>query len=301
MNTKWRKCHIQPQPFDLQCYQRVMDDMKFDNDALSTIETTLSLIEEHLTQPLKSDDIFRWLGVSKSSFTPLFKAITGYPLNQYIRYRRLSEVAFQYQQNNQSAYQLALNYQYQSHEAFYRAFKRYFGITINQYRNTHITSQIFPPISYTMIKQGGKVMINKEMNQPDINEALNHHPGSCLVDVYIDHFMTINEKYGYSVGDAVLAQTLLRIKQVCDKYKNIQGPWRYGNDEFLFITKDHAKEIIEEILKVFESVMHIQQHDIDVSISIGTAIIADESIPRAQSSMHLAKKQGRRRADISQI
>lgn len=275
--------------------------MKFDNDALSTIETTLTLIEENLTQPLKSDDIFRWLGVSKSSFTPLFKAITGYPLNQYIRYRRLSEVAFQYQKNNQSAYQLALNYQYQSHEAFYRAFKQYFGIPISQYRTTNITSQIFPPISYTIIRQGGKVMINKEMNQSIIQETLQNHPGSCLIDVDIDRFMTINEKYGYRAGDAVLAQTLLRIKQVCDGFQNIQGPWRYGNDEFLLVTKDHAKEIIEEILRAFETPMHIQQYDIDVSISIGTALIAEDSIPRVQNSMLLAKKQGRRRADTSQI
>jgi AraC family transcriptional regulator len=275
--------------------------MKFDSDALSTIETTLLLIEENLTQPLKSEDIFRWLAVSKSSFTPLFKAVTGYPLNQYIRYRRLSEVAFQYQQNNQSAYQLALNYQYQSHEAFYRAFKRYFGITISQYRSTNLNSQIFAPIQYSIIKKGGKDVINKEMNQPIIQETLHNHPGSYLIDVYIDHFMSINEKYGYSDGDAVLAQTLLRIKQVCDGYENVQGPWRYGNDEFLFVTKDHAKEIIEEILLAFEVPMHIQQQDIDVSISIGTALIAEDSIPRVQNSMLLAKKQGRKRADVSQI
>ena len=144
-------------------------------------------------------------------------------------------------------------------------------------------------------------MINKEMNQPDISQALNHHPGSYLIDVDIDHFMLINEKYGYSVGDAVLALTLLRIKQVCDGYNNIQGPWRYGNDEFLFVTKDHAKEVIEEILQAFEIPMQIQQHVIDVSISIGTAIIANDSINNVQRSMLLAKKQGRKRADTSQI
>jgi len=144
-------------------------------------------------------------------------------------------------------------------------------------------------------------MINKEMNQSIIQESLQNHPGSYLIDVDIDHFMTINEKYGYSAGDAVLAQTLLRIKQVCDGFQNIQGPWRYGNDEFLFVTKDHAKEIIEEILRAFETPMHIQPHDIDVSISIGTALIAEDSIPRVQNSMLLAKNQGRRRADTSQI
>jgi GGDEF domain-containing protein len=67
------------------------------------------------------------------------------------------------------------------------------------------------------------------------------------------------------------------------------------------VTKDHAKEIIEEILRVFEVFMHIQQHDIDVSISIGAAIIAEDSINSVQRSMMLAKKQGRRRADVSQI
>ena len=275
--------------------------MKLNNDALSTIETTLIFIEENLDKPLKSADVFLWLGLSKSAFTPLFKAVTGYTLNQYIRYRRLSEAAFQYQQNNQSACHLARTYQYQSHEAFYRAFKQYFGIPISQYRTTNIISQIFPPISYTIIKEGEKVMINKEMNQPIISEALNNCPGSCLIDVDIDHFMAVNERYGYSIGDAVLAQTLLRIKQICDEYENIQGPWRYGNDEFLLVTKDHATEIIEKILRSFESPLDILQHQITVSISIGTAIIGEDSINRVQHSMYQAKRQGRKRADVSQI
>ena len=275
--------------------------MKFDTDALSTIEQALQWIETNLAKQIKSDDVFRWLGVSKSSFTPLFRAVTGYPLNQYIRYRRLSEVAFQCQHHHQRAYQIALKYQYQSHEAFYRAFKRYFGITITQYRATQLNSQIFAPIRYTINKQGGKIVINKEMNHPVIIKTLNEHHGSVLIDVDIDHFMEVNNKYGYSIGDAVLAHTLLRIKQVCDGYQGIQGPWRYGNDEFLFITKEHAKEIIEEILKAFESPMFIQQQDIDVSISIGTALIGDDPINDVQRSMLHAKSEGRKRADFSNL
>ena len=275
--------------------------MNVDNNALITIETTLDLIERNLTKKISSEDVFHWLGVSKSSFTPLFKAITGYPLNQYIRNRRLSEVAFQCQNHNESAYQIARNYQYQSHEAFYRAFKRYYGVTIKQYRLTNVNSQIFPPVQYTIVKQGGNVVVNKEMNLPIIGETILNHPGFCLVDVDIDHFMSINEKYGYSAGDAVLASTLLKIKQVCDNYEGIKGPWRYGNDEFLFLIKDHAKEIIDEILKTFERPMHIQQQDIEVSISIGTAIIGDDSINRVQNSMLQAKRQGRKQADLSNI
>lgn len=275
--------------------------MNVDNDALHTIEATLKLIEKNLTEKMTSEDVFRWLGVSKSAFTPLFKALTGYPLNQYIRYRRLSEVAYQCQNSEQSAYQIAQNYQYQSHEAFYRAFKRYFGISINQFRKTHGHSQIFPPIHYTIVKRGEKIVINKEMNQPIISETILNHPGNILVDVDIDHFMSINEKFGYSIGDAVLAQTLLRIKQVCDNYEQVKGPWRYGNDEFLFVTNDNAKEIVDEILKAFEIPMNIQQHSIDVYISIGTAIIADDSINTVQRSMLKAKSQGRKRADLSNI
>jgi diguanylate cyclase (GGDEF)-like protein len=144
-------------------------------------------------------------------------------------------------------------------------------------------------------------MIQKEMNRESIDSACLTHPGSVLIDVDIDHFMTINEKFGFSIGDAVLAMTLLKIKQVCDRYPNVQGPWRYGNDEFLLVTQSHAKEITDEILKAFETPLTIQQQDIDVSISIGTAIIAEDSISRVQNSMLLAKKQGRRRADVSNI
>jgi AraC family transcriptional regulator len=275
--------------------------MKIDRDALQTIEITLNLIEKNLNQPIKSEDIFRWVGVSKSAFTPLFNVVTGYPLNQYIRYRRLSEIAFRCQNHEESAYQIALTYQYQSHEAFYRAFKRYFGISIKQYRNNEINTQIFPPLTYTIIKKGGSVVLNKEMNQPLISDALTDHQGSVLVDVDIDHFMSINEKYGYNTGDAVLAQTLLRIKQVCDQYPDIQGPWRYGNDEFLFVTKQHGKEISDKILHAFSIPMDISGQQINVSISIGTAIIGDDSINRAQKSMLVAKQNGRKQVDLSDI
>ncbi|PKM65226.1 MAG: hypothetical protein CVU94_08800 [Firmicutes bacterium HGW-Firmicutes-19] len=81
----------------------------------------------------------------------------------------------------------------------------------------------------------------------------------------------------------------------------MQGPWRYGNDEFLLITTEHAKEIIVEILKAFEIPMLIQQQDIDVSISIGTALIEDDPIQDVRHSMLKAKSKGRRRADFSNL
>jgi diguanylate cyclase (GGDEF)-like protein len=277
------------------------NNMTENSDALSLIERSLYLIEKNLDQPMKSTDVFRWLGVSKSAFTPLFKAVTGYPLNQYIRFRRLSEIAYRCFKEEQQAYLIAQQYQYESSEAFYRAFKRYFGMSVTQYRLNAIDTQLFAPIQYTVITSKGNTMIQKEMNRDFIDIALSTHPGSVLIDVDIDHFMTINDKFGFSIGDAVLALTLLKIKQVCDRYPNIQGPWRYGNDEFLLVTQSHAKEITDEILKAFETPLNIQQQDIDVSISIGTAIIAEDSISRVQNSMLLAKKQGRRRADVSNI
>lgn len=271
------------------------------SDALQMIELCLIFIEKNLDQPIKSDDVFRRLAISKSAFTPLFKAVTGYSLNQYIRHRRLSEIAFRCQDQQKTAYQIAQNYQYESCEAFYRAFKRYFGITLREYRASRLQSQIFAPMQYTVIRQKGYIMIQKAMNLETINSALEKQSGNVLIDVDIDHFQKINDTYGYAIGDAVLIQTLSRIQQVCDRYTQVQGPWRFGNDEFLLITHHHAKEIIHEILNAFTQPMLISGHSIALSISIGTAIIGDESIRRVQHSMFTAKKLGRKQADTSSL
>ena len=275
--------------------------MTVKSDALHLIEQCLIFIEKNLDQPVTSDDVFRVLAISKSAFTPLFKAVTGYTLSQYIRNRRLSEIADQCQSPGSSAYQIAQTYQYESCEAFYRAFKRYFGMSVRQYRASRFQSQLFAPLKYSVIHQKGTSMIQKEMNLEAITSAITQQTGSVLIDVDIDHFQKINDTYGYAIGDAVLAQTLLIIQQVCKRYEHVQGPWRYGNDEFLLIAKDSAKQITADILKAFELPLAIADQLIPVSISIGTAIIGDQSIRRVQESMFTAKKHGRKQAETSSI
>jgi AraC family transcriptional regulator len=98
------------------------------------IAGALAYIETHLTGPLTLQEVARAAGYSPFHFHRLFLAITGETPAAYIRRRRLSESARVLAQSGRRAVDVALEYQYDSQEAFIRAFRRAFGVTPGQYR-----------------------------------------------------------------------------------------------------------------------------------------------------------------------
>ncbi|MGE5591523.1 MAG: AraC family transcriptional regulator [Bacillota bacterium] len=121
------------------------------------IDRAVAYIEGHLTGPLSLQEAARLAGYSPFHFHRLFLAVTGETFAAYVRRRRLSESARVLAESGRRTLDVALEYQYESQEAFTRAFRRQFGVTPGQYRRwgpaANLTGR--PPQSFA---QGGKVM-----------------------------------------------------------------------------------------------------------------------------------------------
>jgi AraC family transcriptional regulator len=91
-------------------------------------------IEDHLKAEISTLDIANSVFYSLYHFIRLFQSITGVSPGTYLQQRRLSEALIDLKNTNKKVIEIAFDYQFNSHEAFTRAFKKQFGINPKQIR-----------------------------------------------------------------------------------------------------------------------------------------------------------------------
>ncbi len=122
----------------------------------------------------------------------------------------------------------------------------------------------------------------------------------------IDHFKTINDKFGHRTGDAVLRQFAELLGEMVRSTDLVA---RYGGEEFAIVLPraplGNAYEIAERIRKTVEARAWDNPDKIDLSLtsSFGIADIRDgetatDLINRADQMLYEAKKRGRNRTMI---
>lgn len=92
-----------------------------------------AFIAANLQNPISAADIARAAGYSPFHAARLFKAETGLSPFEYIRRERLTASAFALRQQKHRVLDIALDYVFDSHAGFTRAFSNGFGITPAQY------------------------------------------------------------------------------------------------------------------------------------------------------------------------
>lgn len=103
-------------------------------DHYGRIQLAIKHLEQHLKEPFNIKDVSGAAGFSAFHFQRLFQAITGFTVLEYVRRRRLTEAASALRNTATGVLEIALNYGYQSQEAFTRAFDAHFGITPARFR-----------------------------------------------------------------------------------------------------------------------------------------------------------------------
>jgi diguanylate cyclase (GGDEF)-like protein len=117
----------------------------------------------------------------------------------------------------------------------------------------------------------------------------------------LDHFKTINDRFGHAVGDFVL-QEFARVGRGAIREADILGRW--GGEEFLVVLPDTTLDVALGIVeRVREEALHIKggaaADDLKVSLSAGLATnegnptSLDEIIACADAALYDAKKGGR--------
>lgn len=97
---------------------------------------SLDAIEQNLKRRIALHALAHRAGFSLWHFHRIFAEHTGESLGSYLRKRRLTAAAGELARTDRGILDIALDYQFESHEAFTRAFKAAFDSTPNEFRRT---------------------------------------------------------------------------------------------------------------------------------------------------------------------
>ena len=123
-------------------------------DWLKGMNDVAGYIESHLNQRLSYRIMAGMVGCSVYEFSRIFSFMTGMPVSEYIRRRRLSQAALDLQQRQVKVIDAALQYGYDSPTAFARAFRELHGVSPSQARRPGVVLKTYPPLSFQLTIQG---------------------------------------------------------------------------------------------------------------------------------------------------
>lgn len=131
--------------------------------------------------------------------------------------------------------------------------------------------------------------------------ARRHRTKFAVLSLNIDRLKTINDSFGLPVGDILLRDFAVRLKECIRDEDSVA---RLAGDEFLILLEDveganGASSTAQRILDAVQEAFHIDDHQIVITISIGISIYpehgtdANNLIKNADAAMYVAKASGR--------
>jgi diguanylate cyclase (GGDEF)-like protein len=136
-----------------------------------------------------------------------------------------------------------------------------------------------------------------------ITEARLQREPLALLFLDMDHFKSINDRFGHPVGDACLRAVA---ESIADELRPTDWLGRYGGEEFVVglpgASHDNAMSIGERIRQRIETLqVHFRGNTVQTTVSLGVASLqglvdtADDLIARADAALYRAKTDGRNR------
>lgn len=113
-------------------------------------------IEANLGETINLQEVAEQAGYSVFHFGRIFQGVTGETVMEYVRKRRLTEAAKALIRTNRRILDVALDWQYDSQEAFTRAFKRAYGVPPGVFRRRRVFTPLRLPLSLTDLQPGTK-------------------------------------------------------------------------------------------------------------------------------------------------
>ncbi len=126
-----------------------------------------------------------------------------------------------------------------------------------------------------------------------------------LIMLDVDHFKSVNDRYGHATGDVVL-RTVGQVLQDSSR-RGVDIPCRYGGEEFVLLMpgseKKEAEVVAERIRSACENkLITVPEGEIRITMSSGISSIeeckspsADELLATADKRLYRAKETGRNR------
>jgi two-component system cell cycle response regulator len=147
----------------------------------------------------------------------------------------------------------------------------------------------------------------REALKREHSRSVRHRLRYSIVMMDIDHFKKINDVYGHPVGDAVLRELAVIIK---DSFRTTDFPARYGGEEFIVMLPETSKrdaQIVADRLRqaVERKVFAAPSPSLHATISMGITDFDPESpmtekevCTVADEALYTSKREGRNRITV---
>ena len=154
-------------------------------DWLDRMNRAMDYMETHLADEISYEEIARKACCSSYHFQRMFPFITGVPLSEYIRRRRLTLAAFDLQTAGCKVIDVALKYGYESPESFTRAFKSLHGISPAAARRVGASLKAYPRMAFQLSIKGDIEMKYRIETRESLRRIRDlrgnqHRPGQSL-------------------------------------------------------------------------------------------------------------------------
>ena len=145
--------------------------------------------------------------------------------------------------------------------------------------------------------------------QRETEVSLKHDLKFAVLFVDVDHFKSINDKYGHDAGDQVLRHVA---EEMTGVVRSGDFLFRYGGEEFLVVLSDTQSDLAYQVaerlrMNLGKSPYRLEDgRVIDITVSIGMALHEGppdywQVIRRADAALYQAKSEGRNRVVVASM
>jgi AraC family transcriptional regulator len=127
-------------------------------EVLQAINSAIDYMEENLQGEINYDDVAKVACYSSYNFHRMFTFICGISPSEYVRRRRLTLAAFEFNTKKRKVIDVALKYGYDSPVSFSKAFKALHGVSPSEVVNGEVTLTAYPRMSLELRVKGDEKM-----------------------------------------------------------------------------------------------------------------------------------------------
>jgi len=179
------------------------------------LNDVINYIEENIYGTIDYERAAQMVGTSVFHFQRIFSFLTGIPISEYIRRRKMTLAAFDLQNSNAKIIDIALKYGYETHSSFTRTFQQFHGTTPASVRSKGVNIQVYPPIQLKIAIRGADAIkfrvetteAYKLFGQDDIIVPMDHKYALDFIKDYGKRVIedgthdSINISAGFPVGN----------------------------------------------------------------------------------------------------
>lgn len=175
--------------------------------AILAVQRVQDYIEQHIGEPISLNDLARAAKYSQWHTIRIFKELLGKTPFEYLRALRLSRAAIQLRDGQPRIIDVALDFVFDSHEGFTRAFTREFGISPSRYSRCPRPIPLFMPTyvrdRYLTLQKGVNTMSKSENTQTVFVQVVERPARKVIVKrgIKATHYFAYCEEVGCEVWD----------------------------------------------------------------------------------------------------